>query len=484
MMMLKPPEGALPTDDAAAPSHWRQAPFNLQAEQALLGALLLNNDVLARVDDIVVPADFYEPLHAEIFSTASAMIGAGRVASPVTIRAYFETAEPINETLTVPQYLGRLAISATTIINARDYARTIHDLATRRRLIHIGEDIVNAAYDNTVEQPPDALIEEAERELCALAERSGQGDEVVSITTAMDEAIERIEAGIKRGGGMAGLSSGLIDLDRLLGGFEDDCLYIGAGRPGMGKTAYVVGLARHISKQGIPVHFYSLEMPRYQVANRILSAETGIDGDNIRRGKISDKEFRKIVEARNHFNAHLTIDHRGGMTIGQIMARARRIKRQNGTRFIIIDYLQLMAASADNRVGAITEITTGLKSLAKELHVPILALSQLSRAVETRQDKRPMLSDLRESGSIEQDADAVMFMFREEYYHEQIKPPETDLARYMEWQQKQRQVANKAEIIVSKSRSGPTGIVEVMFDGPTTTFSNLAKTQHMEGYHG
>ncbi len=480
MMMLKATPGHEPKPEPSATPTARELPHNIEAEQALLGALLLNNAVLDRIGDLVVPADFFDPLHGEIFSNATAMIQAGKLCSPVTIKTYFEHSAPLARDMTVAHYLGRLAVNATTTSNAADYARTVHDLAVRRALILIGEDIVAAAQDSRVDMTPESQIEAAERELTALAERRGAGDDAVPLSTALDETIARIEASMQRGGQMAGLSTGLVDLDRKLGGMSDGGLYIGAGRPGMGKTAFVVGIAWHAARNGVPVDFYSLEMPRDQITERILSAETDIAGDRLRRGDVNEHEFVRVMEARDRIrHAPLMIDHRGGITIGQLAARARRQKRRHGTRLIVVDYLQLMAGSGlrrgDNRVNEITEITTGLKALAKELHLPILALSQLSRGVETRENKRPQLSDLRESGSIEQDADAVMFLYREEYYLDQSKPPETDFAKFSDWETKMAAVSGKAEVILAKNRTGPTALVEVAFDGKRTRFSNLAR---------
>lgn len=486
MMMLRPPEGALQTDDAAAPSHWRQAPFNLQAEQALLGALLLNNDVLARVDDIVVPADFYEPLHAEIFSTASAMIGAGRVASPVTIRPYFETAEPINETMTVPQYLGRLAISATTIINARDYARTIHDLATRRRLIHIGEDIVNAAYDNTVEQPPDVLIEEAEKELTALAERGHKTAHVSTFAQAIERAVASADEAYKRDGGLHGLATGLIDLDRHMGGMPKGKLIILAGRPAMGKSALASTIAYNVAKSGHPVAFFSLEMSDEEIAMRLVAAETGVSASKYNRGLADQRQMESLITTANRIKGlPIHFDTRGGVSAAQVAARARRMLRQNRIELLVVDYLQLLRASTrrggENRVQEITEITSGLKALAMELQIPVIALSQLSRAVEARENKRPQLSDLRESGSIEQDADIVAFVYRDEYYIERRKPSEDDIA-FLDWQKDMAKSKGKAEVIFGKFRDGRTGTVELAFQADVTRFGNLARAG-MEGGH-
>ena len=488
MMMLKQ-TGSVPLDSDGTPAHWRQAPHNIQAEQALLGALLLNNTVLDRIEDIVVPADFFDPLHGEIFSVATSIIQAGRVASPITLRTFFENAEPITPELTVPQYLGKLAINAAIAISVKDYAHTIHDLATRRRLIHIGEDVINAAYDPTVDQSADARIEDAEKELCALAERTGKGSQSEPLSVALKESMERIERAYRNKQELTGISTGLIDLDRVLGGFEDGGFYPAGGRTGMGKTVFLVNVAVNAARAGLPVLIFSLEMQRDRLSDRILSMASGIDGDRIRRGRLSDNEMRMLIETQKQIEHTLPlhIDHTGGLAIDQVVARARRHKRQFGTRMIMVDYIQLLAGSqrrkSDNRTNELTEITTKLKALAKELSVPIVALSQISRNVEHRDNKRPMLADLRESGSIEQDADAVLLLYREEYYLSKQLAAEPDLEKQAQLEQRMRACRGKAEIIVAKNRFGPDGVVDVAFDGPTTTFSNLVKPQHAGCYH-
>ena len=471
------------------PAAIRQPPHNVQLEQALLGAILMNNAAVDRLDGLVDAADFFDPLHGEIFSVAVATVRAGRVANPITLRTFFENAEPMAPDMTVPQYLGRLVVNATTIINTADYARSIHALSVRRRLIMVGEDIVNTAFDAPHDHTPEAQIEAAEKELTALAERHATGDESVPVSVAFDETIKRIEVSYKSGSRLVGISTGLTDLDTHIGGLEPGNLYSPGGRPGSGKTALVTGIAWHVAAHlGLPVDFYSLEMPRDQLAARILASVSGIPVERQRRGQIEPREFDALMHAaREQSKAPLHIDHRSGITIGQLQARARRMKRQHGTRLIVVDYIQLLAGSgnrrSDNRVNELTEITTGLKAMAKELHCPVIALSQLSRAVETRAEKRPQLSDLRESGSIEQDSDVVLFLYREEYYLAQQKPPETDIARFIEWQSKMRGVQGKAEVIVGKNRHGPTGTVELAFDGPLTRFSNLARDSQAERFH-
>ena len=402
---------------AAKSLPFRQAPHNLEAEQALLGAILVNNEAMDRVSSFLDPQHFYDPLHQQIYETAGKLIHVGKQATPITLRTFFETAEPISPNLTVPQYLGTLAAQATTIINAEDYGRTVFDLATRRALIIIGEDMVNGAYDSTVDATPQRQIEESETRLYDLAEQRKYGQGFLGFGTALTNAIEMASAAYQRSGHLSGLSTGLTDLDNKLGGLQSSDLIILAGRPSMGKTALATNIAYHIAKSyraelqpdgstkaadGAVVGFFSLEMSAEQLATRILSEQTEIGSEKIRRGMINEDEFRKLVEvSRVMSESPLYIDQTGGISIAQLAARARKLKRQKGLGVLIVDYLQLLSGSSrrsDNRVQEITEITTGLKALAKELAVPIIALSQLSRQVENREDKRPQLSDLREIG--------------------------------------------------------------------------------------
>ncbi|RUP10910.1 replicative DNA helicase [Hyphomicrobium sp.] len=473
---------------------FRQPPHNLEAEQALLGAILVNNEALDRVSGFLSPAHFFDPLHGRIFETLATLIHAGKTATPVTVKTFFENAEPIDSNLTVPQYLGRLAANATTIINAAEYGRTIYDLSTRRSLIIIGEDLVNTAYDSAVDHPPRAQIEEAEGRLYSLAEQNKYGKGFETFKSALITAVEMANSAFQRAGHLSGASTGLSDLDNKLGGLQRSDLIILAGRPSMGKTALVTNIAYNVAKayrgerqadgsmktaDGGIVGFFSLEMSSEQLATRILAEQAEISSEKIRRGMIDENEFRKLSEVASEMSRiPLYIDQTGGITIAQLSARARKLKRQNGLDLLVVDYLQLLAgsklSSSANRVQEITEITTGLKALAKELVVPIIALSQLSRQVEQREDKRPQLSDLRESGSIEQDADVVMFVFREEYYVERLKPAE-GTPEFADWMTKMSQVSGKAEVIIGKQRHGPVGTVELAFEGQYTRFGNLAR---------
>ena len=481
---------------------FRLAPHNIEAEQALLGAILVNNESHDRVSGFLLPEHFFDPLHAQIYETMAKLIGAGKQATAITLRTYFENHEPIDQGLTVPQYLGRLAVNATTIINARDYGQTVYDLAIRRQLITIGEDMVNAAYDTPVDFPPSNQIEESEGRLFALAETGKFGQGFMAFNQALNTAIHMANAAYERDGGLSGISSGLRDLDGKMGGLQSSDLIILAGRPSMGKTALVTNIAFNVAKarlkslqqypdkdpsdkthDGAIVGFFSLEMSAEQLATRILSEQAAIGSEKIRRGMISEDEFKTLVRVSNEMaEIPLHIDQTGGISIAQLAARARKLKRQKGLGLLIVDYLQLLSGSSkrasEGRVQEITEITTGLKALAKELECPVIALSQLSRQVEQREDKRPQLSDLRESGSIEQDADVVMFVFREEYYIERTKPAE-GTAEFQEWMIKMQAVSGKAEVIIGKQRHGPVGTVQLAFEGGITRFSDLARDQYM-----
>ncbi len=481
------------------PLDFRQPPHNIEAEQALLGAILFNNEALDRVAGFLEPEHFYDPIHQQIYEVAGKLIQAGKQATPITLRTFFENAEPIDDNLTVPQYLVRMAANATTIINAADYGRTIYDLAIRRTQIVIGEDLVNTAYDSPVDFPPEEQIQEAEGRLYALAESGKYGQGFLSFGTALTQAIEMANNAYQRDGHLSGLSTGLTDLDAKLGGFQNSDLIILAGRPSMGKTALATNLAYNIAKaykaekqpdgtdkviDGGIVGFFSLEMSAEQLATRILSEQAEISSEKIRRGMITEDEFRRLVQVSQEMSqVPLYIDQTGGISVAQLAARARKLKRQRGLGLLVVDYLQLLSGSSrrssEGRVQEITEITTGLKALAKELGVPVIALSQLSRAVEQREDKRPQLSDLRESGSIEQDADVVMFVFREEYYVERRKPSESNVEELLKWQQEMTLVHGKAEVIIGKQRHGPTGTVQLSFEANFTRFGNLAREYQM-----
>ena len=492
---------ATPSAAASDALPFRAAPHNIEAEQALLGAILVNNEAHDRISSFLEAHHFYDPLHQQIFETASKLIASGKQATPITLRTFFENAEPIDAGLSVPQYLGRLAANAATIINARDYGRTVHDLATRRQLILIGEDVVNAAYDSPVDFPPKEQIEEAETRLFSLAETDKYGQGFLAFNHALTTAIEMAGNAYKRDGHLSGIATRFTGIDSKMGGLQSSDLVVLAGRPSMGKTALATNIAFNVARaraqslaqtpdlapedprhDGAVVGFFSLEMSAEQLATRILSEQAGIPSEKIRRGMIDESEFKRLVEVSQEMAAiPLFIDQTGGISIAQLSARARKLKRQQGLGLLIVDYLQLMTGTSkrgDNRVQEVSEITTGLKALAKELNIPIIALSQLSRAVENREDKRPQLADLRESGSIEQDADIVMFVFREEYYLERLKPQEGTI-EFQDWMAKMQLVSGKAEVIIGKQRHGPIGTVQLQFEGNVTRFSDLAREQYM-----
>jgi replicative DNA helicase len=476
---------------------YRTAPHNIEAEQALLGAILVNNEALFRVTDFLEPAHFFEPIHQKIYELARGLIRANKVASPVTVKTYLPADTDIAG-LTLGQYLARLAAEATTIINAADYARTVYDLATRRELIRIGEDMVNVAFDADVDFAPRDQIEDAERRLYELAEIGRYGGGFLKFETALTTAVDMAARAYQRDGKLSGLATGLRDLDGKMGGLQPSDLVIVAGRPGMGKTALATNIAYNVAKawrgevradghidtvNGGIVGFFSLEMSAEQLATRIIAEQSGISSSIIRRGGITERDFETIKDVAIELQ-HLPffIDETGGLSVAQLAARARRLKRQRGLDLLVIDYIQLLQGSTrramEGRVQEVTEITTSLKALAKELNVPVLALSQLSRQVENREDKRPQLSDLRESGSIEQDADVVLFVFREEYYLSNKEPrPGTD--EHVKWQSEMDAAHGKAEIIIGKQRHGPTGTVNLQFDAAVTRFDNLARDDQL-----
>jgi replicative DNA helicase len=482
--------------EPAAPEY-RSAPHNIEAEQALLGAILVNNEAFYRVSDFLEPQHFFEPIHQQLYDVTSQLIRAGKIATPITLKTFLPADIDIGG-LNASQYLARLAAEATTVINAADYGRTIGDLAVRRNLIRIGEDMVNQAFDAPVDFAPREQIEDAERRLYEIAETGRFGSGFQRFSQALTTAVDMAARAYQRDGKLSGLATGLKDLDTKMGGLQASDLIIVAGRPGMGKTALATNIAYNIAKahrgetrpdghtetiDGGIVGFFSLEMSAEQLATRIIAERTGIPSSQIRRGGINEADFETIKDVSIELQ-HLPffVDETGGLSIAQLAARARRLKRQRGLDVLVIDYIQLLQGSqrrqSESRVQEVTEITTGLKALAKELNVPIVALSQLSRQVEARDDKRPQLSDLRESGSIEQDADVVMFVFREEYYLAN-KEPRPGTEEHLKWQTEMDIVTGKAEIIIGKQRHGPTGTVQVHFDAHITRFGDLAKDQYL-----
>ncbi|NBV60987.1 MAG: replicative DNA helicase [Rhodobacteraceae bacterium] len=465
-------------------------PHSIEAEQQLLGAILTNNDVYDRVASIIRSKHFYDPVHARIFDVAAARIAKNNLASPVTLKAYFEDDEGLKE-LGGPAYLARLAGAAIGAYAVRDYAQMIYDLAVRRELIRLGQDISARARRVEADTDPKEQIVAAEQALYTLSEQGQTESGFQSFLRAVTDAVNVANAAYQREGGLAGISTGLMDLDSKLGGLHKSDLIILAGRPSMGKTSLATNIAFNIAKayrkgtlpdgtegavDGGVVGFFSLEMSAEQLAARVLAEASEISSHKIRQGDMDESEFRRFVEAAKDLEAcPLFIDDTAAIPIAQLAARARRLKRTHGLDVLIVDYLQLVRGTSDNRVQEIGEISMGLKAIAKELSIPVIALSQLSRQVESRDDKRPQLSDLRESGSIEQDADVVMFVFREEYYVEREKPGDERLEEMAAWQDRMSRLHGKAEVIIGKQRHGPIGTVELSFESQFTRFGNLVK---------
>lgn len=473
-------------------------PHNLEAEQAVLGALLFDNQVSERLSDRLAGKHFFEPFHQRLFDAIEDHIRQGLLADPNILVERFRR-DPAFEELGGIRYLADLVDRAPPGAYAQDYARIVYDLALRRDLIRIGGDIVKDAPN------PDRgardQIELAEQSLYTLAETGAASTGFVPFSNALSGAVDMAAEAFHRDGGLAGLSTGLVDLDQKLGGLHPSDLLILAGRPSMGKTALATNIAFNVARNyrweptpdggrktvsGGVVAFYSLEMSAEQLAMRILADASGVSSDKLRKGEIDASEFGRVRDAAIEIGeSPLFIDATGGLPIGKLAARARRLKRaQQGLDLIVVDYLQLATAVGDgkrdmNRVQEVSEITQTLKALAKELSVPIIALSQLSRQVENREDKRPQLSDLRESGSIEQDADCVMFVYREEYYLGRAEPRE-GTEDHLKWQQDMDEVRGKAEVIIGKQRHGPIGTVKVSFDANATRFGNLAQPGRYE----
>ncbi len=488
MSSIKALHGGTPADASESVG----LPHNIEAEQALLGALLVNNDVYDRITAIIDEGHFFDPVHGRIFEIAARRIQKNALASPVTLKAFLEDDAGLAE-LGGPAYLARLAGASVSVFAVRDYAQMIYDLAIRRDLIAIGEEISQKATTMDVESEPAEQIVEAEQRLYQLGEQGHTERGFQSFLKAATEAISIANAAYQREGGLAGISSGLRDMDAKLGGLHKSDLLILAGRPSMGKTSLATNIAFNIAKkykkgtlpdgsvgavEGGVVGFYSLEMSAEQLAARILSEASEVPSNQIRRGDLTEEEFRRFVQAAKTLETcPLFIDDTPALPISQLAARARRLKRTHGLDVLIVDYLQLVrpATAKDNRVNEVSEITQGLKAIAKELEIPVIALSQLSRQVESRDDKRPQLSDLRESGSIEQDADVVMFVYREEYYKEREKPADHEADKMMAWQAEMEALHGKAEVVIGKQRHGPIGTIELSFEGKFTRFGDLAK---------
>jgi replicative DNA helicase len=487
-------------------AQYRTPPHNTEAEQALLGAMLVNNTAFHRVAEFLLPEHFADAVHGRIFAAIAKLIERGQIANPVTLKNLFDQDGALAE-IGGAQYLARLAASVVTIVNAEDYGRTVYDLFLRRQLITIGEDVVNEAYKHDLDRNANSQIELAEKRLFDLAETGQIEGGFQPFAKSLASAIIMAEAAYKRSGKTTGVSTGFTDLDKLLGGLHPSDLVILAARPSMGKTALATNIAfnaakmyrptktpdgRTIAEDGALVGFFSLEMSAEQLATRILAEESGVASDRIRRGDVSHDDFDRFVQASTTLaSVPIFIDDTPALSIAALRTRARRLKRQQGLGLIIVDYLQLLQGTQDSRanesrVQEVSEITRGLKALAKDLEVPVLALAQLSRAVEQREDKRPLLSDLRESGSIEQDADVVMFIFREEYYlgraEPSRRPDENDDKfndRYTRWHERLEEVHGTGEVIIAKQRHGPIGTVKLRFEGATTKFDNFIETGNL-----
>lgn len=474
-------------------------PHNIDAEQAVIGALLFDNETYHRVSDYLRPEHFYDPVHGRIYEAASTYVLRGDVADAITLAALAETDEGL-KALGGKTYLAELMAGAASTAAASDYARFVYDLALRRELIRVGGEIEADANKDRETKASD-LIQTAERKLFDLAETGSASRGFINFTDALSQSIEMAAAAYARDGNLSGISTGLDDLDHKLGGLHPSDLVVLAGRPSMGKTSLATNIAFNVASafrqevddtgekktvEGGIVGFFSLEMSSEQLATRLLAEASEVASHRIRRGDILEDEFDKIRDAASRIaTCPLHIDDTGGISISALAARARRLKRTVGLDLLIIDYLQLITTSggnrSDSRVQEVTQITMGLKSLAKELNVPVIALSQLSRQVENRDDKRPQLADLRESGSIEQDADVVMFVYREEYYMKRTEPRE-GTPEHDEWVDQYRQIEGVAELIIGKQRHGPIGTVELQFQESLTKFSNLARQTQQDHF--
>lgn len=462
----------------------RNPPHNYEAEQALLASLMHNNLSYEKIELPLRGEHFADPLHGRLYDAMVILIDQGKMANPITLKDYFEKDHSLDEVGGI-DYLINLADALVSVVNIQDYANLIYDLYLRRQLIDLGEDVVNGAHQFSLDETAYTKIEAAERRLFDLATQGGRGDGFTTFQSALTTAIQVAELAYKRQSQVVGCTSGLRDLDRWLGGLHPSDLIIMAGRPSMGKTSLATNIAfnaalAHLERnEGGKVAFFSLEMSAEQLAMRLLAQETSIPSDRIRRGELTKHDFPKFVEtSRRISEIPLFIDDTPALSIAALRSRARRLQRKHGLGLIVVDYLQLLQGTirTDNRVQEISDISRGLKALAKELNVPVIALSQLSRAVEQRDDKRPQLADLRESGSIEQDADVVIFIYREEYYESRKEPPENSEAHAL-WSDRMSKIYNQADLIIAKQRHGPIGTVKVFYDGKFTKFGDLASDE-------
>ena len=462
-------------------SHPTELPNNIEAEQSVIGSILVSNDILDDVSPIINYTKFYDPIHQKIFLAIENLISKGMLANPITLKNYFENDKNLIE-LEGHEYLVKITKFSTSLRQAIEYAKIIYDMHVRRELIKISETTIDNASNKNIDLPGEKIIEDSEKLLFDLAERGSFSKSFIKFDAALNQTIEMASKAFKSTEGIVGVPTGLTDLDDRLGGLHNQDLVIIGGRPSMGKTALATNIAFHAAKniqdKGLKssVAFFSLEMSSEQLSTRILSEQSRIKSNDIRRGKISEEQFDKFIEtSKNISELPLYIDETPAISIAAISNRARRIKRLFGCELVVVDYIQLMRATNirnDGRVQEISEITQGLKAIAKELNVPVLAVSQLSRAVEQRDDKKPQLSDLRESGSIEQDADVVMFVYREAYYLER-KEPRPATVEHAEWQAKMNEISNLAEIMISKQRHGPTGNIKVEFESMFTKFRDI-----------
>ena len=459
----------------------QEIPSNIEAEQHLLGSVLVNNDIIDEISNTISSEKFYDPIHLKIYEVIENLNSKGMVANPITLKNYFEKNQGLDDVGGV-EYLVKLTRFSSSVKQAIDYAKIVHENYVKRELIkisqHIKDDTLNVEEDKTSE----IIIEDAEKLLFDLAERGSFSQSFMKFNLALDQSITMAEQAMKNDQGIVGVPTGLTDLDEKLGGLHKSDLVIIAGRPSMGKTALATNIAYHAAKniqlkgEKSSIAFFSLEMSSEQLSTRILSEQSRIKSNDIRRGKATEEELNRYIEtSRDIYDLPLYIDETPAITISTLSNRARRIKRKFGLSLIVVDYIQLMRTNSkkiDGRVQEISEITQGLKALAKELSVPVLALSQLSRAVEQRDVKKPQLADLRESGSIEQDADVVLFVYREEYYEEK-KQPKLGSIEHAEWQSKMSNIAGLAEILIGKQRHGPTGNIQVEFEGMYTKFKDV-----------
>ena len=457
---------------------FKELPNNIEAEQSVIGSILVTNEIFDEMSTIISSGNFYDPMHQKIFNAIESLIYKGMLANPITLKNYFENEK---DDLDVPEYLVKITKFSTSLRQAIEYSKIIYDMFVRRELIKISEQTIDSANVNDLDTNGQNIIENSERLLFDLAEKGSFNSSLVKFDDAMKQTIEMASAAYKNEGGIVGVPTGLRDLDDKLGGLHQSDLIIIAGRPSMGKTSLATNIAFNAAKyiqdneKKSSIAFFSLEMSSEQLSTRILSEQARIGSNDIRRGRISDEQFDQFLEtSKNISELPLFIDETPAISIAAMSNRARRIKRLHGLDMIVVDYIQLMRGTTynkDGRVQEISQITQGLKAIAKELGVPVVALSQLSRQVEQRDDHKPQLSDLRESGSIEQDADVVMFVYREGYYLQRKEPREATV-EHAEWQAKMNEVAHLAEIIIGKQRHGPIGKVTLEFEERFTKFKD------------